>query len=47
MLSLSTPQTAVLQIVDEATPREIGIDRIEQAFNALLEHQKKDDRPPH
>lgn len=41
MLGLHTPQTAVLKIVDEATSRETGIDKIEQALNALLEDQKK------
>jgi hypothetical protein len=36
MLGLHTPQTAVLQIVDEAKPRQTSTDRIEAALNALL-----------
>jgi hypothetical protein len=34
---------AVLQIVDASTPREAGIDRIEQLLNASIEDQKKGD----
>jgi hypothetical protein len=36
MLGLHTPQTAVLQIVDEAKPKQTSTDRIEAALNALL-----------
>jgi hypothetical protein len=41
MLGLHTPQTAVLQIVDEAKPRETSTDRIERALNALLTDCRK------
>jgi pyridoxal/pyridoxine/pyridoxamine kinase len=41
MLGLHTPQTAVLQIVDEAKPRETSTDRIERALNALLTDGRK------
>jgi hypothetical protein len=44
MLGLHTPQTAVLQIVNEATPKETSIDEIESVFNELCA-QKKDDEP--
>lgn len=48
MLGLRVPQTAVLKIVDEATPRETGTDRIERALNALLtDGRKKDEEPGH
>jgi hypothetical protein len=43
---LSTPQTAVLQIVDEVRPRETSTDRIERVLNALIEDQKETIRPP-
>jgi hypothetical protein len=33
MPGLSTPQTAVLQIVDESTPRVTGIDKIERVLD--------------
>jgi len=36
MFGLHTPQTAVLQIVDEAKPRETSTDKIEAALNKLL-----------
>jgi len=42
MLGLHTPQTAVLQIVDEAKPRETSTDRIEAALNALLTDGRKE-----
>jgi len=45
MLGLHTPQTAVLQIVDEAKPRETGIDKIERVLNALVEDQRKKSKP--
>jgi hypothetical protein len=45
MLGLHTPQTAVLQIVDEARPKETSNDRIERALNALVEDQRKNDDP--
>jgi hypothetical protein len=37
MLGLHVPQTAVLKIVEEATPRETSTDKIEAALNRLLE----------
>ena len=44
MLGLHTPQTAVLQIVDEATPKETSLDKIERVLNELLEeHQERPD----
>ncbi len=46
MLGLHTPQTAVLQIVDEATPKETSTDRIERAL-AELAAQKKDEPTTH
>jgi hypothetical protein len=46
MLGLHAPQTAVLQIVDEATPKEISTDRIERALNELRA-QRKDDPSTH
>lgn len=42
MLGLHAPQTAVLKIVAEATPRETSTDKIERALNALIEDQRKD-----
>jgi hypothetical protein len=47
MLGLHTPQTAVLQIVDEARPKETSTDRIERVLNELLEDQKKSDPTNH
>jgi hypothetical protein len=47
MLGLSTPQTAVLQIVDEARSQETSTDRIERVLNALIEDQKKNDPTTH
>lgn len=41
MLGLHTPQTAVLQIVKEAKPKEKSIDRIERVLKELLEDPKK------
>ena len=46
MLGLHTPQTAVLQIVDEAKPRETSTDRIERVL-ARFAAQKKDDPTTH
>jgi hypothetical protein len=37
MLGLHVPQTAVLKMVEEATPRETSTDKIEAALNRLLE----------
>ena len=45
MLGLHVPQTAVLKIVGDVTPRETSTDRIERALNALLEEQRKKDDP--
>jgi hypothetical protein len=46
MLGLYAPQTAVLKIVDEATPRETSTDKIERALNALIEDQRgKGEKP--
>jgi transposase len=49
MLGLHAPQRAVLQIVDEAAPKETSTDRIERALNLLREQrlleQKKSDEP--
>jgi hypothetical protein len=42
VLGLHAPQTAVLRIVDEATPKEMSSDRIERVLNELCA-QKKDD----
>jgi hypothetical protein len=42
MLGLHTPQTAVLQIVEESTSKETWIDKIERVLNALVVDQKKD-----
>jgi hypothetical protein len=44
MRALHTPQTAVLQIIDEATPKETSTDRIERVLAELCA-QKKDDEP--
>jgi hypothetical protein len=41
MLGLHTPQTAVLQIVDEAKPRETSTDRLEAALNRLIAERKE------
>jgi hypothetical protein len=46
MLGLHAPQTAVLKIVDEATPKETSTDRIERVLNALIETRRKTIRPP-
>jgi hypothetical protein len=43
MLGLSTPQTAVLQIMDEATPKQTSTDRIERVLAELAAHDKKSD----
>ncbi len=45
MLGLHTPQTAVLQIVDEAKPAETSTDRIERALAELC--AEKDEPPVH
>jgi len=45
MLGLHAPQEAVLRIVEESAPRETSTDRIERAINALIEDQRKDDKP--
>ena len=47
MLGLHAPQTAVLQVVDEAAPRLTSTNKIDAAFNALLTapSRKKDDDP--
>ena len=45
MLGLHSPQTAVLQIVDEAKPKEPSTDRIERALVELTAQQKEDDPP--
>jgi hypothetical protein len=37
----------MLQIVDEAAPRENGTDKIERALNALLEDPRKKDPTMH
>jgi hypothetical protein len=37
----------VLQIVDQATPRETSTDRIERVLNELIEEQKKNDPTTH
>jgi hypothetical protein len=47
MLGLHTPQTAMLEIVGVAAPRESGTDKIERALNALLEDQRKKDPTTH
>lgn len=41
MLGLHVPQTAVLKIVEEATPKETSTERIEAALNALLTDGRK------
>jgi hypothetical protein len=46
MLALHTPQTAVLQIVAEAKPKETSIDKIERVL-AEFAAQKKDDPTTH
>jgi hypothetical protein len=45
MLGLHAPQTAVLKIVDEATPKETSIDKIERVLDALIEDQRKKTDP--
>jgi hypothetical protein len=47
MLGLHVPQTAVLKIVDEATPKVTATDRLEQALDRLLEDQNKPDPTAH
>jgi hypothetical protein len=42
MLGLSTPQTALLQIVDEATPKEIG-----RVFAEIAAQKKDDEQTTH
>jgi hypothetical protein len=42
MLGLSTPQTAVLQIVEEARPKETSTDRIERALAELTAQKNSD-----
>jgi hypothetical protein len=46
MLGLHTPQSAVLQIVDETKPKETSIDKIERVL-AEFAAQKKDDPTTH
>jgi len=46
MLGLHAPQTAVLKIVDEATPKETSIDKIERVL-AEFAAQKKDEPTSH
>jgi hypothetical protein len=43
MLGFHAPQTAVLKIVDEATPKETSTDRIERVLAELFAEKKKDD----
>jgi hypothetical protein len=45
MLGLQTPQTAVLQIVNKAAPKETSTDKIERALDALLEDQRRKNDP--
>lgn len=45
MLGLATPQTAVLQIVDCATPKQTSTDKIEAAIRGLLADQDREDDP--
>jgi hypothetical protein len=45
MLGLHVPQTAVLKIVDEATPKETSTDRIERAGRAVREEGRRAARP--
>jgi hypothetical protein len=48
MLGLSTPQTAALQIVEEAAPKESGIDKSECVLAELAaEGAKKNDPTTH
>jgi hypothetical protein len=44
---LHAPQTAVLKIVDEATPKETSTDRIERVLNELCAQKKDDDSTIH
>jgi hypothetical protein len=46
MLGLHTPQNAVLQIVDEAKPKETSTDRIERV-PAEFAAQEKDEPTTH
>jgi hypothetical protein len=46
MLGLSTPQQAVLQIVDSATPKETTTDKIERVLREFAaQNRSKDDDP--
>jgi hypothetical protein len=45
MLGLSTPRTVVLQIVEEVTPRETGIDKIEPVPAELATQDGKKSDP--
>ncbi|HEY2529415.1 MAG TPA: hypothetical protein VGJ20_15945 [Xanthobacteraceae bacterium] len=47
MLGLHTPQTAVLQIVDSATPRESSTDKIEAVLARLIQDGEKNDPTTH
>jgi hypothetical protein len=47
MLGLHTPQTAVLQIVDQAKPAETSTDRIERVLAELTAESKKTDPTTH
>jgi hypothetical protein len=47
MLGLHTPQTAVLQIVDQAKPAETSTDRIERVLAELTAESKKTDPSTH
>lgn len=40
MLGLHAPQTAVLKIVDEATPKHTTTDRLEAALTALIDDKR-------
>lgn len=46
MLGLHAPQTAVLKIVDEATPNEMSTDKIQRVL-AKLRAEKKGDPTTH
>jgi hypothetical protein len=47
MLGLHAPPTAVLKIVDEATPREASTDKIERVLAELWARKKHDEPPVH
>ena len=47
MLGLHAPQTAVLKIVDDATPKETSTDKIERVLNEFFAQHKKDDPTSH